>query len=159
GGINLVSLIQKCVETNPATGCWIWGGHKNASGYGIISVGDKNHMAHRLSYELFNAPIPEGYEVDHLCKRPSCCCPNHLEAVTSLENMRRSRLCFKMAVRAMFRTHCESGKHEWTEDNIRRHKSGRGYCRLCCNERKRERDAKHGSPKAPPGYWKARWIR
>lgn len=45
--------------------------------------------AHRVSYELFVGPIPEGYDVDHLCGQPLCVRPSHLEAVTPSENRRR----------------------------------------------------------------------
>jgi hypothetical protein len=40
-------------------------------------------------YELVVGPIPDGLEIDHLCRVPSCCNPEHLEAVTHAENMRR----------------------------------------------------------------------
>lgn len=46
-------------------------------------------MAHRVAYELWVGPIPEGMELDHRCKVRACINPAHLEPVTHAENMRR----------------------------------------------------------------------
>ncbi len=46
---------------------------------------------HRLAFEAWNGGIPEGMEVDHLCCDPKCVNPEHLEAVTHGENIRRSK--------------------------------------------------------------------
>lgn len=51
--------------------------------------------AHRFAYELTFGTIPEGLELDHLCRHPRCVNPWHLEAVTPKENMRRSLLVGK----------------------------------------------------------------
>lgn len=40
-------------------------------------------------YEQKVGPIPEGLVIDHLCRRPRCINPAHLEAVTNEENVRR----------------------------------------------------------------------
>jgi hypothetical protein len=65
--------------------CWHWTASKNAKGYGAF---DKT-MAHRFSYEHYKRPIPPGWQIDHLCKNTSCVNPDHLEAVTMEENLRR----------------------------------------------------------------------
>ena len=36
-------------------------------------------MFHRTIYRLHNGPIPDGFEVDHMCKRRACCSPEHLQ--------------------------------------------------------------------------------
>jgi len=72
--------------------CWIWTGARNPAGYGVIGVGRRGEgtkLAHRLSYELHKGEIPEGLHLDHLCVRPACIRPEHLEAVTQQENNRR----------------------------------------------------------------------
>jgi len=65
--------------------CWIWIASKNAKGYGAFN----GTMAHRWSYEYYKRPIPVGWQIDHLCKVTSCVNPDHLEAVTLEENLRR----------------------------------------------------------------------
>lgn len=70
-----------------ANGCWIYQGHINrATGYG--SVG--RTLAHRRAYEEAGGVIPEGKEIDHLCRVRACINPDHLEPVTRKENVRRS---------------------------------------------------------------------
>ena len=77
------------------TPCWIWQMSKDENGYGRKSApykgGYRSIGAHRAYYEEFKGPIPSGYDVDHLCFVPSCVNPDHLEAVTPLENERRRR--------------------------------------------------------------------
>ncbi len=79
--------------------CWLWVGAKGDHGYGAIGVngarsskGRKNCYVHRLSYEWFVGPIPKDLVIDHLCETRNCVCPEHLEPVTRIENMRRGML-------------------------------------------------------------------
>ena len=69
-------------------GCWEWTGTVNNQ-YGMFSVGSKFKLTHRLAYEMLNGPIPDGLEIDHLCRNKLCANPDHLEAVTHTENMVR----------------------------------------------------------------------
>lgn len=119
----------------PAGGCWIWTAGRNRDGYGCFCIGNsRNRLAHRLSYEFFIGPIPDGLCLDHLCRNRGCVNPEHLEPVTHLENMRRSPLDFGVYWRS--KTHCSQG-HPFDDENTgysRSHPSRR-YCKACKRER------------------------
>lgn len=68
------------------TPCWIWLGAHTDDGYGKF----KAKLAHRVYYERYIGPIPEGLTIDHLCRVTDCVNPEHMEPVTNLENIRRS---------------------------------------------------------------------
>lgn len=70
-------------------GCWSWRGSVQSEGYGKFRLNGRQVYAHRLSYELHKGPIPDGLTIDHLCRVRRCVNPDHLEAVTHLENVRR----------------------------------------------------------------------
>jgi len=73
------------------TGCWNWQRGLSDRGYGNVNLSSpKRRMgAHRWAYLCWVGPIPEGLELDHLCRNRRCINPEHLEAVTHLENIRR----------------------------------------------------------------------
>jgi hypothetical protein len=73
------------------SGCWLWTASTNEGGYGHFWRGPDDWMvAHRFSYEHFVGPIPEGLDLDHLCRVRHCVNPEHLEPVTRRENLRRA---------------------------------------------------------------------
>ena len=75
-------------------------------GYGYFWWDGRTRKAHRVAYSvIIGEPIPQGCELDHLCRRPSCVNPGHLEPITSGLNNRRSRDGFQMGK-------CRSGEHD-----------------------------------------------
>ena len=109
--------------------CWLWQGKVNNSGYGSFSV--DSLLAHRFAYESWVGPTPEGLHVDHLCRVKLCVNPDHLEAVTPLENCRRKELALGIG---SAKTHCPHG-HAYDEENTYHHPTGRRYCRACARIR------------------------
>lgn len=109
------------------TDCWEWQGMKNTKNYGQFWINGRRPMAHRLSYELHKGKIPEGLQVDHLCRNPPCVNPDHLETVTHLENMKRGDIFQNHPFSKI--THCPQG-HEYSQENTRIYR-GRRYCRTC----------------------------
>ncbi|WP_407942939.1 HNH endonuclease signature motif containing protein [Luteipulveratus halotolerans] len=79
-----------------------------------------------MSYELANGPIADGMTVDHLCRNKRCVRPEHLEAVTRGDNVRRWAATI---------THCPQG-HEYSAENTRVWK-GKRNCITCQREAKR----------------------
>lgn len=113
-----------------ASGCWNWTSTlSNPGRYARIKVDGKDVYAHRVSYELHGKSIPDGMQIDHLCRNTQCVNPEHLEAVTPLENTRRSFLNPRGARKA---TAVACGReHKWTPGNIVvRRRSGKSQ-RLC----------------------------
>lgn len=69
-------------------GCRLWTGRPGGPGYGEVAIGGKRYLAHRLAYETFVGPIPEGKEfyVCHKCDNPLCIEPEHLFLGTVFTN-------------------------------------------------------------------------
>ena len=102
-------------------GCRLWLGNVSRNGYGQVGGGV---MAHRRSYEYAKGPIPDGLELDHLCRVRLCAEPSHLEAVTHGENVRRGNHAGRRV------THCPQG-HPYDAANTYVTKTGGRHCRAC----------------------------
>jgi hypothetical protein len=112
--------------------CLIWTGTLNDYGYGIVSWHGRYRLVHVLQYEWTIGPVPDGKELDHLCRRHACGEPLHLEAVTHRVNMLRGQT---FAALHAAKTHCVHG-HEFTPENTRIRRGAR-ECRTCARDRQR----------------------
>lgn len=123
-------FLRLCLK-EVVSGCWLWRGNIHKEGYGRFHVNGCKQLAHRVSYELFRGRIPEGMQIDHLCRVRFCVNPNHLEVVTGRENtLRGEGICAKWAKQ----THCLHG-HEYTPENTYMYGRWR-YCRECARLRR-----------------------
>lgn len=73
------------------TMCWVWLRATTKNGYGIIRRDRRNQPAHVWFYEQKYGPVPDGKQLDHLCRVRACANPDHVEPVTHAENGRRGR--------------------------------------------------------------------
>jgi hypothetical protein len=117
------------------SGCWLWTGALNDRGYGRWPrwKDGGTRQAHRRVYEMLVGPIPEGLQIDHLCRVRNCVNPDHLEPVTHAENLRR-------AVGGGWgsaATHCPNG-HEYA---VVGRLDGRKRCPVCRRDARRRAKA------------------
>lgn len=135
---------MKNIIKDEVRGCWLWTGATTTrkgdpDGYGVLRVENRNMLVHRLLYEAFRGPIPDGLECDHLCRVRRCVNPAHIEPVTHRINSLRG---ISPQAKNAERTHCVHG-HLLSDDNVYSSPSqpGSRYCRTCYREYQRQRYA------------------
>lgn len=135
---SLVERFWAKVDKTPL--CWEWTAHLSRDGYGKFSAdGRKIEGAHRVAYELLVGPIPEGMQLDHVCRNRSCVRPSHLEVVTNAENQRRGIAGEVLRRRLLAIDECKHG-HPYTPENTYVDpRTGARNCRECGRARCRAR--------------------
>lgn len=122
------------VYPEPNSGCWLWAGHADMCGYGKIHIDGWPQMAHRVAFQRAKGPIPDGFEIDHLCSVRCCVNPDHLEAVTPAENKRRTAQRGRASSGNAKKTHCDHG-HPFSGSNLYIRPKGDGRdCMTCRRE-------------------------
>ena len=121
------NVSERFFEKVDASGdCWEWTASFGRDGYGQFGVDGKVVKAHRWVWEHLVGPIPNGLEIDHLCRKPRCVNPDHLEPVTHAENMRRG-------FGNRRKTHCPQG-HPYSGPNLFIDSRRFRCCRLCMGQ-------------------------
>lgn len=126
---------MKVVNRGFDTPCWVSNRAMQPNGYTKIGHNGRTFLTHRIAYEAFVGPIDEGLVIDHLCRVRACVNPDHLEAVTTRENLVRGETVTALEVA---QTHCHRG-HLLDGLNLymRPDRLGR-VCRACGRDRARE---------------------
>lgn len=134
-------------KVNKTDGCWTWLGAHNAKGYAIYGRGG----AHRVAYRLAKGPIPDGTEIDHLCRKRGCVNPDHLEAVPHRVNVERAK-----------RDECRNG-HPYIEGSYHLRRNGTKVCKTCHRRAQRRHEGRqtgrrvgHAVVRHPDGGWGCR---
>ncbi len=122
----------------PNTGCWLWTEGDNGRGYGRLEIRGVAQQAHRVFFEMFRGPIPDGCELDHQCRVTFCVNPSHLDPVTHVVNIRRGRTGEAVTRRQTAKTHCPRG-HPYAGYNLIVQTTGSRRCRECVRARDRAR--------------------
>lgn len=83
----LIERLERHSIPEPNTGCQLWfSSSRNPYGHGHMGVGGRTKMAHRVAWECYRGPIPQGALVLHKCDTPGCINPNHLFLGTHQDN-------------------------------------------------------------------------
>lgn len=150
--MDLAERFMAKVDVRSDEECWPWTGGRYKCGYGSFRL-SKSYAtnAHRVAYELFVGPVPDGAHVDHLCHSRDTGCPGgddcphrlcvnpaHLEPVTQRTNILRGK---SLQAANAAKTHCPQG-HPLSGDNLVKSKLPWRKCRTCHNQQNREAAAR-----------------
>ena len=84
---NPVDYLYKNIDID-SKGCWNFLGSINYNGYGLTKYSGRRRSVHRLSWMIYNGPIPDGKHICHHCDNKKCINPKHLYCGTHADNMK-----------------------------------------------------------------------
>lgn len=103
---------------DPESGCRRWQGWRTDEGYGRLNIDGKLLAVHRLAYEIWVGPIPDGMVIDHVrargCEHRDCINPAHLEAVEPGENSRRGNRGLSRSKASCIKGHAMAGDNVYS---------------------------------------------
>jgi hypothetical protein len=111
-------------------GCWEFQGCRLKSGYGRVGWNGRLWLTHRVTYTFLVGEIHPDLEIDHLCENKPCCNPEHLQAVTRSENLRRGSQWHHIVEREAGKDYCPLG-HPYDAANTYVTAQGHRQCREC----------------------------
>lgn len=126
---DLNRLWSKVIKGPGEDDCWSWMDVLSEDGYAYLGIGGRKgrkFLVHRVLYELVIGAIPDGKELDHLCRNRWCVRPDHQEPVTRRINLLRGQT---ITAREAAATHCPQG-HPYDLFNTHFYKGNR-LCRKC----------------------------
>jgi DNA-directed RNA polymerase subunit RPC12/RpoP len=147
------ALLLERLPQRPVNDCWPWAGTISKGGYGIVTTTEGQYRAHRLAYETWVGPIPDGETIDHechsrnpctlgdACPHRRCCNPAHLRPLSNVENV---MVGLSPAAQNARRETCVNG-HEFDATRITPAGNVGRKCMTC------QRDLEHA--------WRARQLR
>ena len=115
-------------KVNISTSCWLWVASRS-KGYGYFWWEGRIQPAHRVLYIALGRTIPEGKELDHLCRNRACVNPDHLEPVSHRVNVIRGDAGRAWSEYQTAKTVCPTG-HQYSDANTYSHR-GKRHCREC----------------------------
>lgn len=136
---NTIEDVLSRIVINQKTGCHIWTGPKTWNGYGQVRFNNRWSMVHRVIWEHFRGPIPEGMQIDHLCAVEPCCNVEHLRVVTPQENV-LANTCNSIGAQNSRKTECPTcgGAFSFWPNGYR-------YCKPCMRRWQSEYQRKYRS--------------
>lgn len=115
--------------------CWIMSVGLDRNGYSRLRADGALWWAHRWVWSRLVGPVPDGLQLDHLCRNRACVRPDHLEPVSASENVRRSTAGVSLSHVNGDKTHCMHG-HIFDAKNTYYRPSGGRSCRACLRARR-----------------------
>ena len=106
--------------------CWLWTAGTIRDGYGCIRINARMQLAHRVAYVALIGAIPEGMQVDHICRTRRCVNPDHLRLVTNAQNQQNLSGPRRKSASGVLGVHWHKGTSKWAVEVKRDGKYHRG---------------------------------